>query len=286
VQVRQNTDHKRTFLYLEQLILKYNAHAQSINVEDMPDGLDFYFAHKSHAQKFVDFLQSVAVVRYKTAEQLVSHDARSNIYNYHYTFSVEISPVCREDLVCLPKKYSNYMGNICPLVVCTKVSTLLHFIDPDTLKTGEINGGLYWQTPFRSLAIAKQMTEYIVLDITAQGGTGTSSKGKYLLSNITVARTRDFGNNDTVFLARTHLGHILKPGDYALGYDLTNLNFASDAMQAMRGREIPDVVIVKKHYVESRQKNASMQRHWDLKTIEKTIGEGRAGKQNNKKKKV
>ena len=35
------------------------------------------------------------VVRYKTSEKLISHDVHNNTYNYKYTFSVEIVPVCR-----------------------------------------------------------------------------------------------------------------------------------------------------------------------------------------------
>jgi len=63
VQVRQKADHKRTFLYLEQLILKHSAHLQTKRIQEMPDGLDFYFGHKSHAAKFVDFLQQVVPTR-------------------------------------------------------------------------------------------------------------------------------------------------------------------------------------------------------------------------------
>lgn len=33
VQVRQRVDHKRTFFYLEQLILKHNAHTQCSNIQ-------------------------------------------------------------------------------------------------------------------------------------------------------------------------------------------------------------------------------------------------------------
>ena len=33
VQVRQRVDHKRTFFYLEQLILKHAAHGQCINIQ-------------------------------------------------------------------------------------------------------------------------------------------------------------------------------------------------------------------------------------------------------------
>ncbi len=35
LQVRQHTGHKRTFFYLEQLILKFNADAQCINIKEM-----------------------------------------------------------------------------------------------------------------------------------------------------------------------------------------------------------------------------------------------------------
>lgn len=35
VQVRQRVDHKRTFFYLEQLILKHSAHSQCTNIQVM-----------------------------------------------------------------------------------------------------------------------------------------------------------------------------------------------------------------------------------------------------------
>lgn len=59
-----------------------------------------------------------------------------------------------------------------------------------------------------------------------------------------VARTRDFGNNDTMFYVRTHLGTYLNPGDYALGYDLTSQNFNEADLGGLRGRQVPDVVRV------------------------------------------
>ena len=60
VQVRQKVPHKRTFLWLEQLILKHSAHSDAVNVGELKDGLDFYFDQRSHAEKLVSFLQSVA----------------------------------------------------------------------------------------------------------------------------------------------------------------------------------------------------------------------------------
>jgi len=35
VQVRQHTEHKRTFLYLEQLILKHNADANCVSIKNI-----------------------------------------------------------------------------------------------------------------------------------------------------------------------------------------------------------------------------------------------------------
>lgn len=56
-QVRQHVPHKRTFLYLEQLILRAGADGQCINIKDIHEGLDFFFANRAHGLKFIDFLQ-------------------------------------------------------------------------------------------------------------------------------------------------------------------------------------------------------------------------------------
>ena len=38
----------------------------------------------------VDFLLSVIPCQYKTSQELVSHDIQSNVYNYKYTYFVEV----------------------------------------------------------------------------------------------------------------------------------------------------------------------------------------------------
>jgi hypothetical protein len=58
-------------------------------------GVDFFFSNRAHALKFIDFVQGVVPVKYRHDKQLVSHNEHNNIYNYKYTFSVEIVPVCR-----------------------------------------------------------------------------------------------------------------------------------------------------------------------------------------------
>jgi hypothetical protein len=57
LQARQHVAHKRTFLYLEQLILRAGADTQCINIKDIHEGLDFYFSNRAHALKLIDFLQ-------------------------------------------------------------------------------------------------------------------------------------------------------------------------------------------------------------------------------------
>jgi hypothetical protein len=95
LQVRQHVPHKRTFFLLEQLILKHGADDPCVNVRRVHEGLDFYFASRSGANKFVDFLGAVVPVKHRSDKQLVSHDVHTSTYNFKFTFSVEIAPLCK-----------------------------------------------------------------------------------------------------------------------------------------------------------------------------------------------
>jgi nonsense-mediated mRNA decay protein 3 len=68
VQIRQKVNHKRTFMLLEQLILKAKVHDKCIKVEEKDDGLDFQFKSKSHANSLVNFIQDQVPVRTKTSK--------------------------------------------------------------------------------------------------------------------------------------------------------------------------------------------------------------------------
>eukprot|EP01103_Thecamoeba_quadrilineata_P012138 TRINITY_DN305_c0_g1_i1.p1 TRINITY_DN305_c0_g1~~TRINITY_DN305_c0_g1_i1.p1 ORF type:complete len:521 (-),score=81.61 TRINITY_DN305_c0_g1_i1:54-1508(-) len=264
VQLRQKVDHKRTFYFLEQLILKHQAHTNTTNIKEHPDGIDFYFNHRSHALKFVDFLHAVIPIRSKTSERLISHDSKSNNYNYKYSFSVEISPVCRDDLVCLPAKVATSFGGMNPLLLCVKISSLIHMMDPFTLQARELNSTQYWKTPFRPVGNSRQLVNYIVLDVVPLGPT----LGKFALADVQVAKESDFGVNDIQYLGRTHLGNYLKPGDNALGYDFANMNFNDDAIDELKRHsktQLPDFILVKKHFINRRKKQKP--RFWKLKDL-------------------
>lgn len=271
VQVRQKVPHKRTFLYLEQIILKHSAHRETVNIKEVKDGLDFYFSQRNHAERFVDFLNSVAPVRTKKSQELISTDVHTSAKSYKFTFSVELIPICKDDLVALPIKLAQSVGNIAPLLICNRVGTAINLLDPNTLQTADISSPVYWRSPFRFLADVQELVEFVVMDIEPIG----PSKGRLLLAETTVARASDLGSNSTTYFARTHLGGILHPGDSVLGYHISGTNFNNPHFEALEksnlyASHIPDVILVKKYYP---RKKKSKSRNWRLKRMAKDEGE-------------
>jgi nonsense-mediated mRNA decay protein 3 len=59
------------------------------------------------------------------------------------------------------------------------------------------------------------MVKYVVLDI--EPIRGYQNQGKWISAEVQVARESDFGRNDKVFFAKTHLGHLLNPGRLVVG---------------------------------------------------------------------
>ncbi|CAL9114334.1 unnamed protein product [Musa textilis] len=267
VQLRQHVSHRRTFFYLEQLILRHSAAARALRIAETDHGLDFFFGSRSHALKFVDFVTGVAPVRSRSDKQLVSHDPKSNLYNYKHTFSVEICPVCREDLICLPPKLANALGNLGPLVLCTKVTNSIALVDPFTLRSAFLDANQYWRSPFKALLTSRQLVEYIVLDVEVESAEVSVGGFRYMLAHAQVARVADFGKNDTMFTIKTHLGHLLNPGDYALGYDLYAANSNDFEIEQHKGLILPEALLVRKSYQEKRSKNRGKARSWKLKSL-------------------
>lgn len=131
----------------------------------------------------------------------------------------------QDDLICLPAKLASSLGSLGPLVLVSRVTSSLTLLDPLTLRSATMDAAVYWRTPFKALLTSRALVEYVVLDIEPiHGGGGggggygssSSSSGKWCLAEVQVARKSDFGRNDTVFFARTHLGHILHPGGLGL----------------------------------------------------------------------
>ncbi|XP_053315523.1 60S ribosomal export protein NMD3 [Spea bombifrons] len=270
VQVRQKVLHKKTFYYLEQIILKHRLHQNTLRVKEIHDGLDFYYASKQHGQKMVEFLQCTVPCRSKASQRLISHDVHTNTYNYKSTFSVEIVPICKDNLVCLSPKLAQSLGNMHQICVCVRVTSTIHLIDPRTLQIAEVDGSTYWRYPFNSLFHPKQLEEFIVMDVDRvrdqkQGPGAGMRSNKHTLADVWVQKTSEM-NTSQQYHTRTHLGHLLNPGDLVMGFDLANCNVNDEFVNKLNPHHIPDVVLIKKSYDRARRQR---RRNWKLKELER-----------------
>ncbi|GAA5939380.1 hypothetical protein JCM3775_001691 [Rhodotorula graminis] len=271
VQVRQKVDHKRTFLYLEQLILKHGVDRDTISVAEVKDGLNFFYSSKQHALKMVDFLNSVAPVRTKMSEQLISLDTQNATTNKKESYSVEIVPICKDDLVCLPQKSARAMSNIAQLCVCHRVGNQVYLIDPLTLNLAALSSNDYWRTPFPPLASVPQAIEFIVLDIEPTAHPPKTAKGgRFLLADAQVSPLGGTMSSDVIFHTRTHLGAVLKAGDTVLGYLLANSNYNNEAFETLKQDRIPSAVLVRKTFPNRRKQKKP--RNWKLRSMVKHVG--------------
>lgn len=223
--------------------------------------------------------------RSKGSEQLLSTDTHSNTANYKFTYSVEIAPICKDDLVCIPLKQARSLSNISPLTICTRVGSSFQLLDVSTLQAVEVSAQVYWRTAFSALAGVTDLVEFTVLDVEPIG----TRRGRLVLADAQVALAGAFrssgehGNEDMlmdyesagetsqILHTRTHLGGILQPGDTAMGYYLTASNFNSDDYATLPVDRIPDVILVKKAYPNRRKKGRT--RGWKLRSMAKEEGE-------------
>ncbi|XP_043471212.1 60S ribosomal export protein NMD3 [Leptopilina heterotoma] len=255
VQVRQKSINKKTFFYLEQLILKHKAHEQTLGIKPIHEGLDFYFANEAAARKMIDFFTSVLPCRYQHSKKLISHDIHSNTYNYKFTYSVEIVPISKESVVCLSKKLTHQLGGISAVCLVHKTTNALHLIDVSSGQVAEVNSTIYWRDPFKSICNPKQLTEYVIMDIEPIKdkdkkifpGQGAISN-KHVISDVWLVKASELGINDNTIHTRTHLGHILKPGDSAMGYALGDSNINDSNFEKLNQDLVPEVILVKKFY--------------------------------------
>jgi nonsense-mediated mRNA decay protein 3 len=225
----------------------------------------------------VEFLAGVVPTRSKKSEELISMDTKNNTSSYKFTYSVEIVPICKDDLICLPPKTAKSLSNIGQLVLCHKVAgNTVHLLDPSTLQTTDLPAGTYWRQPFDALAAIPEMIEFVILDVEFNGRT----KGKWALADIEVARSSDMGSNDDTYWVKSHLGGILHPGDTAMGYFLANSNLNNPEYESMLKsiQNLPDVVLVKKVFPERQKRKVGM-----IKTLDKEVSEMAPRKQDTEK---
>jgi prenyltransferase beta subunit len=85
VTIKQYTTHKKSFYFLEQLILKHKLHKKfKMEMEEINLGLKFNFVNND-CSKFVDFIKNFLPIYQRKVK---------NIENQSI-FKTEISPICR-----------------------------------------------------------------------------------------------------------------------------------------------------------------------------------------------
>lgn len=252
--------------------MKNNAAEKVINVgqEDFGQGINFHFNHRSHAQRFVNFVDDNIICREKHTKQLISHDEQNGTYNYKYTFIVELAPICRDDLVILPKAMSRKMGGIGPMVLITKITQAIHIVDIRTMQTHTIDKATYWQNSFKAVLGRDRLSEFVVLNIENVDNDNNTSKAAIRQNlrqvQVELARKEDFGVNDKTIIVNTHLGEILRFNDTVLGYDMTQCNISDLEEYEKVDKYLQEVIVVKKTYPRYRKNQKN--RIWKLKHFE------------------
>jgi len=288
VQVRQHVRHKRTFLYLEQLILKHQAHRNCISIETFRDGMDFYFPDKGKSAKFMSFLESVVPTQVRSSKKLISTDVKSNISNYKHTNLVEIPPVCKNDLILLSKKMANNLGNIARLVIVKNVTSLIRLLDPLTGQTATLSTDGYWREPLRIIVTAarSRFTRFVVLSKEALvlrrnvSRKSISKRNRSKLAKVVVVKEDELGvAGECAELEQdSHVGYLLSCGDICLGYDLREVQFEDEEGENLRRNgNLPDIILLKKLYGGG-EDNYAKKRIWKLDRLDVAVTESNSKK--------
>lgn len=78
---------------------------------------------------------------------------------------MDIAPICKDDLVILPKALSRELGGLGPMVLVYKISTFVHIVDVFTMRTYECDQNMYWKYMFTAMCSKDRLTEFVILNI-------------------------------------------------------------------------------------------------------------------------
>ena len=311
VQLRQKVNHKKTFMLLEQIILKNRLHKKILEIKETKEGVDFYFSTKTQAQALCDFLHTLLPIKVKQSKQLISADQHNNTYNYKYTFLVEIAPITKDDLVLLDKETSKGLGGVSPILLCIKLATKIHFLDPFTFNHYEFDEHTYWKYNFKPFFDKNCLEEFLIVNVEEEIDYKLLSVNKSLVSlesgkqslyskstyhknalnlnsekenskNFKIVTVQCIFNNrsdDTEMITvKSHLGNKIKAGDIFLGYNLKNINSNEELDNISDSTKIPDIILIKKKYT----KKSKTKRKWKLNHLNKEKELSKSNKQNEK----
>ena len=241
VQLRQPHHHQRTFLFIEQLILKHKAHLATTNIKERKDGIDFYYLERTDAIAMVAFITSYCGTKVVSSSRLISEDDSNNTANKKFSFSVEILPFCQDDLVYLGPKNTMGLGSY---ALVTKVRSTITFLDPFTFKTNKLHSSQYFanESNYKILMRSSNFKKFTVIY-------ARSVDKETVEATIT-------SDGVTLIEVVTHLK--IKDGDIVVGYSIANSNLSVDIDMNI------EVLLVRKYNNQNRK--------WKLRT-EKEIND-------------
>ncbi len=277
--VKQRVNHKKSLYLLEQLILKHSLHEKNILLPynkggnlisfkeiSKPRGVEFILNKTTSAEILSDFICKVLPCEKKKQGS---------------NFSLEIAPICKYDLICLPKKMYQSMGSFGPICVCERIQNdKIMLLDVYQLQLGEIDANTYFQihtdssssstishssgTPnylFLPLHTSTQLIEYTVIgemeDILLK-------KKEYCLGMVQVCKTSELGHSDSIKTVKCHFAHYLQSGDTVLGYDLANSNVSDENLEQYKQLQIEDVILVKKVETMEKENRIFQLKNWKM----------------------
>jgi len=149
----------------------------------------------------------------------------------------------------------------------------VYLIDPFSLKISELSAQNYFRNPFRSICNVKQLTEWTIMDIDSiseqniKHSFGPHSD-RHILADVWIVKSSEIGVDNQIH-TRSHLGHLLKPGDTVLAFDMASANINEPFYEKYANNnadKLPDAIIVKKHYGEKALRNRK--RLWKLRHLD------------------
>lgn len=277
------------------MLLKSQAHEHAVGIDSVRDGMDFYFGEKNSAEKFVHYLASTVPCRSKSNSKLISSDNHNNTANVKTTFSCDIVPVCKMDLVLLPKKLAQQCQGIARLCVVEKITTQIKLVDPLSSQRSSVSGDKFWRDPKMDIVLSsRDMIDFIVLDIESIETPYQNAPPKKKISvnlsktelnededlnpittlaEVEVVRESDFGTSSGYcsYIDSNSLGISLEGVNDTTFHLITHLGLYLKAGDTVKGYDLtttnfstdieasydfPDIILVKKQYI--RQKVSQM----------------------------
>jgi len=229
----------------------------------------------------INFLQSNVPHRYKESKELVSHDVHTSVYNYKYTYMLEMPRICKDDLIIMPKALCKELGGVNALGVCTKVTNNIHLYDPVTLRTYQMNADQYfkYENDCELIQFRGQEAEFMVVGVEADRDmaskmhtTFNNFEFKFAHVDLQVPSTHELKFTDCYF------GNILKHGDMVLGYDIKKMNFYEELEMMSHQRSIPDVILIRKHYPDKKRRKLWKLQRMDIEKNELAPKKPKKGK--------